>query len=61
MSIQKPNKNITLTRLHAMKAMREKIACLTAYDASFAAILDQVGMDIILVGDSLRDGRAGSR
>lgn len=53
MSIHKPQKNITLTRLQAMKASSEKIACLTAYDASFAAILDQVGMDIILVGDSL--------
>jgi len=53
MSIHKPHKNITLTRLHAMKASGEKIACLTAYDASFAAILDRVGMDIILVGDSL--------
>ncbi|QMU62578.1 MAG: 3-methyl-2-oxobutanoate hydroxymethyltransferase [Gammaproteobacteria bacterium] len=53
MSIHKPNKNITLTRLHAMKASGEKIACLTAYDASFASILDQAGMDIILVGDSL--------
>ncbi len=53
MSIHKLHKKITLTRLHAMKANNEKIACLTAYDASFAAILDQAGMDIILVGDSL--------
>ena len=53
MSIHKPHKNITLTRLHEMKANNEKIACLTAYDASFAAILDQAGMDVILVGDSL--------
>jgi 3-methyl-2-oxobutanoate hydroxymethyltransferase len=53
MSIHKPNINTTLTRLHAMKSSGEKIACLTAYDASFAAILDQSGMDVILVGDSL--------
>lgn len=53
MSIHKPHQNITLTRLQAMKSASEKIACLTAYDASFAAILDQAGMDIILVGDSL--------
>ncbi|MGH1538025.1 MAG: 3-methyl-2-oxobutanoate hydroxymethyltransferase [Gammaproteobacteria bacterium] len=53
MSIHRSHKNITLTRLQAMKASGEKIASLTAYDASFAAILDQVGMDIILVGDSL--------
>ncbi len=59
MSIHKPNKNITLTRLHAMKASGEKIACLTAYDASFASILDQAGMDIILVGDSLGMGGQG--
>lgn len=53
MSIHKPHQNITLTRLQAMKAKGEKIACLTAYDASFAAILDLAGMDVILVGDSL--------
>ncbi len=53
MSIHKPHKNITLTRLQGMKASGEKIACLTAYDASFATILDHAGMDIILVGDSL--------
>jgi len=53
MSVHKKNNSITLTRLHEMKASGEKIACLTAYDASFAAILDHAGMDVILVGDSL--------
>ena len=53
MSTHRQNKNITLTRLQAMKSSNEKIACLTAYDASFAALLDQQGVDIILVGDSL--------
>lgn len=47
------SKNVTLTRLQTMKANNEKIACLTAYDASFAAVLDQNGVDVILVGDSL--------
>ena len=45
--------NVTLKLLQAMKARGEKIACLTAYDASFAALLDQAGIDVILVGDSL--------
>ena len=39
--------------LRAMKDAGEKIACLTAYDAGFARIIDEVGMDLILVGDSL--------
>jgi 3-methyl-2-oxobutanoate hydroxymethyltransferase len=36
-----------------MKAAGEKIASLTAYDYSFAALLDRCGVDVILVGDSL--------
>ncbi len=36
-----------------MKARGEKIATLAAYDASFAALLDEAGIDLILVGDSL--------
>lgn len=53
MSSYKNNKNISLADLRELKSNNEKIACLTAYDASFAAILDKVGIDIILVGDSL--------
>ncbi len=44
---------ITINRLQGMLENNEKIACLTAYDAAFAKLLDESGMDIILVGDSL--------
>ncbi|MEX2523746.1 MAG: 3-methyl-2-oxobutanoate hydroxymethyltransferase [Gammaproteobacteria bacterium] len=46
-------RKITLSDLQSMKAAGEKIACLTAYDATFARIVDESGMDVILVGDSL--------
>ena len=36
-----------------MKQQQQKIAVLTCYDASFAALLDEAGVDIILIGDSL--------
>ena len=39
--------------LRAMREAGEKIACLTAYDASFAMIADEAGIDVVLVGDSL--------
>ena len=44
---------ITVNTLREMKAGGEKIACLTAYDVSFAQLLEQNGVDIVLVGDSL--------
>jgi 3-methyl-2-oxobutanoate hydroxymethyltransferase len=44
---------ITLTQLRQLKAKGEKIAVLTAYDASFAYLLDQAGIEVLLVGDSL--------
>lgn len=44
---------ITISKLQAMHEDGEKIAVLTAYDASFASLMDQSGIDIILVGDSL--------
>jgi len=36
-----------------MKAEGEKIACITAYDSSFATLVDDAGVDLVLVGDSL--------
>lgn len=44
---------VTLNTLKEMKKQGRKIACLTAYDAGFARLLDQASMDVILVGDSL--------
>ena len=44
---------ITVETLRKQKENAEKIACLTAYDYSFASLLDQNGVDVILVGDSL--------
>lgn len=44
---------VTVKTLLDMKHAGEKIVCLTAYDASFAALLDAAGVDVILVGDSL--------
>ena len=46
-------KAVTLLRLREMRANGEKIAVLTCYDASFAALLDRCGVDVMLVGDSL--------
>lgn len=46
-------KKVTLSTLAAMRERSEKIAMLTCYDASFAAIMDQSGVDALLVGDSL--------
>ncbi|MEQ1527574.1 MAG: 3-methyl-2-oxobutanoate hydroxymethyltransferase [Gallionella sp.] len=43
----------TLTKLQTMRGKEEKIAVLTCYDASFAALLEAQGVDVLLVGDSL--------
>lgn len=45
-------RKVTTARLAEMKARGEKIAMLTAYDFSFAKILDSAGIDVVLVGDS---------
>jgi 3-methyl-2-oxobutanoate hydroxymethyltransferase len=46
-------KPISLPRLADMRARGEKITMLTAYDATFASVMDAAGVDCILVGDSL--------
>ena len=48
-----PRKPITLHRLREMHAQGDKIAMVTAYDATFARLVDEAGVDSILVGDSL--------
>lgn len=45
-------RKVTTARLSEMKARGEKITMLTAYDYSFARIVDQAGIDAVLVGDS---------
>ncbi len=49
----KPAPRVTVTTLRKMKSEGEKIVMLTAYDASFGKVLDEQGVDVILVGDSL--------
>jgi 3-methyl-2-oxobutanoate hydroxymethyltransferase len=44
---------ISTSTLRDMKQAREPIACLTAYDASLAQLVDMAGTDVVLVGDSL--------
>jgi 3-methyl-2-oxobutanoate hydroxymethyltransferase len=46
-------KPVTLSTLTAMRERGEKIAVLTAYDAGFARLADDAGIDVVLVGDSL--------
>jgi 3-methyl-2-oxobutanoate hydroxymethyltransferase len=46
-------RKITVPAITAMKASGDKIAMITAYDATFAAIVDAGGVDMILVGDSV--------
>jgi 3-methyl-2-oxobutanoate hydroxymethyltransferase len=48
-----PRPPVTLATLDRMKAEGTKIACLTAYDASFAVLVDKADVDVVLVGDTL--------
>lgn len=59
MSVHKEVKRITTHVLQAMKQKNEKIAMLTAYDFSTATVLDDAGIDILLVGDSASNVMAG--
>lgn len=48
-----PRPPVNISTLMRMKTEGEKIACITAYDASFATLVDDAGVDLVLVGDSL--------
>ena len=54
------NRKVTTRRLAEMKQRGEKISMLTAYDYSMATLIDQAGMDVILVGDSGSNVMAGN-
>ena len=58
-SAKKNYARITTKTLLEMKANGEKISMLTAYDFTFGGIVDQAGIDIILVGDSASNVMAG--
>jgi len=53
-------KAINVHELLAMKERGERIVCLTCYDALFARLLDESGVDILLVGDSVNEVLAGA-
>lgn len=53
-------RKVTTLRLSEMKRRGEKIAMLTAYDYSMAKLIDEAGMDVILVGDSASNVMAGN-
>jgi 3-methyl-2-oxobutanoate hydroxymethyltransferase len=59
MSMNKEVKRVTTNTLQLMKAAGQKISMLTAYDFSFAKIVDGAGIDVILVGDSASNVMAG--
>jgi len=59
MSIHNSVKRVTTHILSEMKAKGEKIAMLTAYDFSMARMVDEAGVDVILVGDSASNVMAG--
>ena len=59
MTINSNPSRVTIKVLEQMKSEGEKISMLTAYDYSFAKIIDEAGIDIILVGDSASNVMAG--
>lgn len=59
MSVESKVRAVTTYRLTEMKQRGEKISMLTSYDYSMAKIVDQAGIDVILVGDSAANVMAG--
>ncbi len=60
MSVHKEIRKVTTHVLSAMKLRGEKISMLTSYDYSMAKLVDEAGVDVILVGDSASNVMAGN-
>ncbi len=61
MSVHKEIRKVTTARLSEMKLRGEKISMLTSYDFSMAQLVDEAGVDVILVGDSASNVMAGNQ
>ncbi len=61
MSVHKEVRKVTTHRLTEMKLRGEKISMLTSYDYSMAQLVDEAGIDVILVGDSASNVMAGNQ
>lgn len=61
MSVQQEIRKVTTHRLSEMKSRGEKISMLTSYDFSMAKLVDDAGIDVILVGDSASNVMAGNQ
>src|SRR5574343_246986 len=59
--LQENSKPVTLFELGKMRAEGRKIVMLTGYDASFAALLERCGVDVVLIGDSLGNVLQGQK
>ncbi len=60
MSVHNETRKVTTHRLSEMKLRGEKISMLTSYDYSMAKLVDEAGVDVILVGDSASNVMAGN-
>ena len=61
MSVHVQNSRMTTTRLRKMKQEGEKIAMLTSYDFTLTRLLDEAGIEMILVGDSASNIVCGNK
>lgn len=61
MSVHTQSSRVTTTRLRQMKAAGEKIAMLTSYDFTLTSLIDEAGIDMILVGDSASNVVCGNQ
>ena len=52
-SIGAPRRKVTTSTIREKKLLHEPITCLTAYDYATARLVDEAGIDVILVGDSV--------